>query len=243
MPADEPATPKPKRRWFLPTPGKLLAFLLATEAILILFLTAMDAEGLGGLYCCCGCRLVFYCNASLVYRCPAFPLAVSIHRSVSPLLIVAVAVPCSWFTTEMKAAKEQREAVAAIQPSGFGVSPESGVGVRYEFAPTGELGLEGPPPEPGWLIRLVGMDFFHDVTLDVSFNKQTDEEASKNINGIPRLKGITFFSDNVGDDGLPRIAKFNAIQRICISPTRILKTETLCILKTCRNWNRSRLTA
>ncbi len=51
-----------------------------------------------------------------------FPVAISVLDSVLLVLVVAVAIPCSWLAVEMKAARRQEEAVAAIEKLGGNVS-------------------------------------------------------------------------------------------------------------------------
>jgi hypothetical protein len=217
MTDDQIAKPKRRLRWYQPSPGRLLFLLLPVEAILF-FLNWLQwtPKGWAVLIAIAAVALVIivlllWFSAAVLFR-RRFQFSV---RSLV-ILTVAIAVPCSWLTAEMKAAKDQMEAVAAIQPPAFGVTPSSGIGVRYWFPQIDDIGHEGPAPEPEWLIRRLGTDFFHDVTLDVFHNKDpkkaTDEQILKNINGIPRLKRITFFDDNVGGDGLPSLAKFRHLK-------------------------------
>jgi hypothetical protein len=119
MPADQPATPKPKLRWFYPTPSRLLIILLAVEVALLLserfqwfafnekkgwtVLIAVAAVGLFLLL------MLLWFIVSLIFR---WHFQFSIRSLL--VLAIAVAVPSSWLAVEMKWAKEQKESVEVL---------------------------------------------------------------------------------------------------------------------------------
>ena len=79
------------------------------------------------------------------------------------LLVVAVAVPCSWLATEMKKAKTQREAVAAITRLCKTVQYD------YQCDTSGDNIPGAQPPGPQWFRNLLGEDFFASVVyVDLS---------------------------------------------------------------------------
>ena len=104
-------------RWLHPTPARLLVILLAVEAILLLsqhwmpkgyaVLTAIAAVGVTMLL-----MLLWWLFTLCFHGRFQFSL-----RSLL-VLTVAVAIPFSWLAVEMKKAREQREAVVAVQGLG-----------------------------------------------------------------------------------------------------------------------------
>jgi hypothetical protein len=105
MPTDQPAPPKPKLRWYRPTPGRLLIVLLAVEVGLLLskpwflkgwaVLIAITAVGV---------TIVLM----LLWFVLALVLRLRFQFSIRSLLLltVALAVSCSWLAVEMKWSNE-----------------------------------------------------------------------------------------------------------------------------------------
>jgi hypothetical protein len=109
------ASSQQKRGWFRPTPGQTLVGLLVVEGILIVpdffhwfprgwaVLIAIAAVG---LFLCC---MFLWFVACLVFR-RRFQFSI---RSLM-VLTVAVAIPFSWLTAEMKRAQEEKKIQAEI---------------------------------------------------------------------------------------------------------------------------------
>ena len=175
--------PDPKRRWFFPTPGKLLVVLLAIEGILFLskpwipkgwaVLFAVAAVGLFLI------GMLLWFILALVFR---WRFQFSIRSLL--VLTVAVAIPCSWLAMEMKAAREQREAVDAIVRSGFIVGYDY---QKARFSGFGFRSLPTPPPVPVWLRKLLGDDFFTDVVV-VLVSKQVADNDLEYFKRLTHLK-------------------------------------------------------
>ena len=118
MTTDQSANPKPKRRWFYPTPGRLLVVLLAVECVLLLSerfqwfafnekkgWTVLIAVAVVGLFLL---LMLIWFITSLIFR---WRFQFSIRSLL--VLTIAVAIPSSWLAVEMKWARRQREAVEA----------------------------------------------------------------------------------------------------------------------------------
>ena len=106
-------SPTIKPRWFVPTPGRLLRLLLAVEGFLVLSerfqwfafnqhkgWTVLIAVASVGVFLL---LMLLWFLAALVFRWRFQFSILSLF-----VLTVAVALPCSWLATEMKAAREQR---------------------------------------------------------------------------------------------------------------------------------------
>ncbi len=116
----QPAAPQPKLRWYRLTPDRLVIGLLAVEGLLLLsewggwfpfnqhkgwtVLMAVAAVGLTFLW------MLLWFAAALIFRC-RFQYSL---RSLF-LLVLAVAIPCSWLAVEMQ---NERKQMAAARASG-----------------------------------------------------------------------------------------------------------------------------
>jgi hypothetical protein len=150
-PAGSPAdVSKPIRRWLAPTPDRLVIGLLIVEGLLWLserfqwfpfnqhkgytVLVTVATVAAAILF------MVLWCVAS-------FLLHWRFQFSICSLLVlaVAVAVPCSWLSWEMKQAKRQKAAYDVIGK--WGASYDA-------YGPS-------PPnsPAPKWLQDMLGEDF------------------------------------------------------------------------------------
>jgi fatty acid desaturase len=117
LPTAENKPPKP--RWYQPTPGRLLVVLLAVEGVLLLserFQWFPFNQQKGWIVLIAIASVVAAMALMLLW----FFLALLFHWrfqfSLRSLLVltVAVAIPFSWLAVEMKAARQQREAVKAL---------------------------------------------------------------------------------------------------------------------------------
>ena len=114
-------TTQARIRWFHPTPGRIVIALLAVEALLRL----SERFGLLGWH---KGYAVLTAAAVVGAATPAllawFALALVVRRqfqfSIRSLLVlvVVVALPCSWLGTEIRAAKAQNKAVQGIVDAG-----------------------------------------------------------------------------------------------------------------------------
>ena len=66
------------------------------------------------------------------------------------LLMIAVAIPCSWLAAEVKEAREQAAIVAAMRRLKWAV------GYDYELDASGSFVSSPSPPTPAWLRKLLG---------------------------------------------------------------------------------------
>ena len=164
--------PTPTRRSFYPTPAWLIFGLLVVEGLLWLseryrwfwfnekkgwtVLIAVAVVGVAMLV------MLLWFIVALVFR---WRFQFSIRSLL--VLTVAVAIPCSWLAVEMKAAREQREAVEAIQEVNGYVAYDWQF-VSDEILRTSNCRI-AQPPGPVWLRNLLGDDFFGSVS-DVILN-------------------------------------------------------------------------
>jgi hypothetical protein len=132
------------------------------------------------------------------------------------LLVVVVAIPCSWFATAMKAARRQHAAVEAIEKLG-------GI-VNYDYQ-TDWLVPAPQPPAPAWLCERVGVDLLANVTSVGSFKQSEIGDAiMKHLRGFTQLQELDLSGTKVSDDGLEQLKGFTRLQYLCLKGTRVSDT-------------------
>ena len=178
--------PTPTRR-LVPTPAWLIFGLLVVEGLLWLserytwfafnqhkgwtVLIAVAAVGVAFLL------MLLWFIASLLFR---WRFQFSIRSLL--VLTVAVAIPCSWLGVEMKEAKRQREAVAAIERLGGSVEWSRPFG-------------------PAWLRSSFGDGFYrHVISVTVSGSQVTDASLEC-ISDLPQLRSLYICSQSFSFSG------------------------------------------
>jgi hypothetical protein len=138
------------------------------------------------------------------------------------VLIVVVAIPCSWLTTEMKKAREQSEAVEAI----------AWVMAIYDYDvnKSGDI-VGGRPKGPIWLRSLFGDDFFGDVVGVFSFYEVSPNFRSRRIpitdaglehvQRLPRLHWMHLTHTQITDGGLVHLKELHQLDDLSLAKTEI----------------------
>jgi hypothetical protein len=227
-----------KPRWFHPTPGWLVLGSIAATGVFYLserfrwfainycngwtVLIAMTVLGLVLV------ALLFWWLAALASR-RRFQFSI---RTLM-VLVIAVALPCSWLACEMKRARRQREAADTIYTFGGHIVFED-QSVLYKrgneittipWNPPVFLAKNLPQMEPWntspWLRRLLGDDFFMIVVaVNQSYQKVTDD----GLNYLPKLselKALNLDKTQVTDVGLTNLRGLTALQSLSLNGTRI----------------------
>jgi Leucine-rich repeat (LRR) protein len=128
------------------------------------------------------------------------------------VLVVAVAIPCSWMAVEMGKAREQREAVEAIR--------ELGGGVSYEHEPDDPFAPVAEPPAPAWLQNLLGGDFF--TTVSVLYGSAQDTNAMlAHVKGLTHLNKLNLDCTQITDAGLEHLAGLTQLQSLSLHNTQV----------------------
>lgn len=199
----QPAAPKPRIRWFHVTPGRVLAALLAVEGLLWLserfrwfafnhhkgwtVLIAVACLGAGLL------AMLLWFLVALLFRL-RFQFRL---RSLS-LLAVAVALPFSWLTAEMKQARQQKAVREEIKKMVGLAQCDSQVARR----------------EPEWLRSLLGEDFFSEVEKVLLFQpRKVTSDFVEGIGGMTALNTLTLGRTDITDAGLKKLAGLTASKR------------------------------
>ena len=188
-PSEAKSRPTSTRRLFCPTPSWLIFGLLVVEGLLWLserfgwswFNEKKGWTVLIGVAVVGGAMILM-----LVWLAIAFLFRWRFQFSIRVLLLIvtATAVPFSWLAVEMKAAKEQKEAVEEFKRFGC-------VRYNWEFSADGHAALDNPPPPgPEWLRNLLGVDFFGSVTDVHLWCSGVTDANVKHLQALPHLQWL-----------------------------------------------------
>jgi hypothetical protein len=145
--------------------------------------------------------------------------------SLRTLLVftMALAVACGWLGKRIEQKREEREAVEAIV--------KSGGYAQYDYQ--GET--DGEPPGPNWLRKLLGEDFFSEVTL-VNINTRGGDAELEHVNGLTKVKALVLVeitlinaavgrlstkSNNISDAGLENLEGLTQLEVLVMGGPRI----------------------
>jgi hypothetical protein len=135
-------------------------------------------------------------------------------RRWSPLLAVVIAVPCCWFAVTMDQAQKQQVAVEEIENVG-GV-----VWFDYQFDRAGSEIPDAEMPGEWWARRLLGNDFFTNVTkLDLA-QTEIGDEGLKYLSWLSRLQSVSL-GERVTDAGLAHLKGLTELRWLDLRKTRV----------------------
>ena len=203
-----------KRRWFCPAPSWLVVVLLVAEGLLLLVeryywlpkgwpvLIAIAAVAVVMLL------MLLWFVIALVFRW-RFQFSI---RSLLALVIV-VAIPFSWLAVEMKQANSQPRMVTEIERMGGMVEND----LLYFSAMTSQ---HREPPEPRWIRRLLGDDFFREVIV---LGKMDDEKFLKvsEVSGIESIQRLWLGVSKITDAGSVGFRRWTGLRELNLPDTGI----------------------
>ncbi len=201
-------------RWFHLTPDRFVIGLLAVEGLLWL----SDRFGwLGWHKGYAVLTAVAVVGVAMVLVILWFGVAVIFRRrfqfSIRALLVlvVLVAVPCSWMTVELKNADRQQAAKTAFQRfPGY---------VEYGYERTGQRPAS---LAPAWLFRLLGCDFFASIErVCLACDKRFTDAELEHLESLPRLKLLRLGGANITDDGLIHVAVLTDLEELSLHRTHV----------------------
>ncbi len=242
-------TPQARIRWFHLTPGRVVIALLAVEGLLwasqrfgwiawhkgYAVLTALAVVSVVMLL------MFLWFGVALLFR-RRFQFSI---RSLL-VLVVAVAVPCSWFATEVRRAERQRHAVETILLADGSVS--------YDFAPHTSILAERREffrdaildaiPDGGlnivdWTFDALGVDYSRRVeTVNLGmiypvsgfsngygpvpppYGRGSDELLSE-LRSLPDVQRLTVAGPRVTDAGLEHLAALTELAELKLYGTHV----------------------
>jgi hypothetical protein len=212
----QPAVPQPKLRWYRLTPDRLVVGLLAVEGLLLLsewfrwfpfnqhkgwtVLIAVASVGVALL------AMFVWLAASLLFR---WRFQFTIRALL--VLVVVVAIPCSWLAVEMKKAREQREAAQAIWEAGI-------VWYDYQFDASRNF---VPTPEPtgaAWLRNLLGDNFFTTVVFAAC---EVTDARLEHLKALTQLQELFLDGPQLTDTGLEHLKGMTQLRELKLRDTEV----------------------
>jgi hypothetical protein len=125
---------------------------------------------------------------------------------------------CVLLAWQLHRARQQKEAVRAIQTAGGWV--------HYDYQRPDSLTANfdplATPWEPSWLLDLLGIDFFHDV-VEVNMVYNDDSKPRRDNNGpavniapqlahFPRLRWLLISGSYIDDDGMAAVGRLKRLE-------------------------------
>ena len=212
----------PHRRWYRPTPDRLIVGLLLLEGLLWVserfqWFAFNRHKGWTVLIAAAAVAAAFvlmllWLLASLLRR-RRFQFGL---RSLL-VLVVAVAVPCSWLAVELQRAERQRKAVEAIEGLGDCVA------YGYTFHPISGRWplLREELPGPLWLRRLLGDDFFADVVGMSVHESEVNYAVLEHLRALPRLQEVCLCSCQVSEGGMELVGDLASLRELLLDGSNV----------------------
>ena len=198
----------PQRRRFYPKPSWLIFGLLVVEGLLWLseryqWFWFNEKKGWTVLIgvTLVGVALVlmlFWFVAALLFR---WRFQFSIRSLL--VLTVAVAVPCSWLAVDMKKVRDQHEMIWRLG----GKAPH-----WVDYA---------GPPEPACLRRLLGGEFFTDVTWLIFHDGKVQDGDLKCLAEFDRLVTLQLEGQPITGAGLKFLSGFSQLRELSLTRSQI----------------------
>ena len=217
--------PIPQRRWYYPTPDWLVLGLLALEGFVLVSERwfPLESTGWNVLIEVVGAMILLmpiWFLASLIFRW-RFQFSI---RSVM-LMVVAVAIPCSWIAVKKEQLKQQMEVAAAIRELGW----ES-----YWSRPS--------PSWPYWIWELLGFEGRHidsvrsygrhgtsilclkglnQLTMLDIHETDINDAGLEHVKGLRQLRDLRLGYTKVTNEGLEHLARLNQLERLDLEGTEV----------------------
>jgi hypothetical protein len=207
---------KARRRWFVPTPGRLLVVLLAVEGLLwVANWFRWTPKGYAVLIAIAAVGTFFF--VMLGWFLAALVFKWRFQYSLLSLLVMplAVVIAFGWLAVEMKAAREQRQTVEEIKRAGGLVSYD------YQVDPDGDEIPGAKPPEPAWLRKVLGGDLFDSVTLAYLGIAEVGDAAIQHFERLTQLKWLWLGGTGVSDAGLQNLRGLTHLQKLSLYSTSV----------------------
>jgi hypothetical protein len=211
-----------KFRWFRPTPARFLFLLLAVEGILLLSEHCRwfpFNEHKGGTVLIAIASVGVFLFMMLLWFLASVIFHWRFQFSLRSLFVltITVAIPFSWLAVEEKRATEQREVVKEID--------RLGGNVYYSYYPN-SIPI---PPEPMWLQRLLGEEFFVDVIWVELHDTGMTDNGLEHIKALSQLQELRLNNTKVTDKGLEHIKAWTQLQALSLNNTKVTDKGLECL--------------
>lgn len=125
--------------------------------------------------------------------------------------VLACSTAFGWLAAEMKRARQQAETVQWIKSS------DRRAALNYDWQRDAEGDLrpwdEQQPPEPEWLRKVLGDDFFSAVTV-VAFHAKTMDAGLDHVSDLKQLRWLILNNCKITDAGLRNLRDLPGLERL-----------------------------
>jgi hypothetical protein len=128
------------------------------------------------------------------------------------VLMLTVAAAFGWLVAEMKAAREQKDAVEEMRKLGWDV--------YYDWEL--DLGRGPEAPQPAWLRNLLGNDFFvHAQFARCGANGEDADAGLAHLKALTKLEVLDLSGAKITDAGLAHLKGLTQIQKLCLARAQV----------------------
>jgi hypothetical protein len=124
--------------------------------------------------------------------------------------VLVIGAVLGWVVHE---ARVQRDAVAAIEKAGGWVS--------YDWGRDGKSIPGGQPWAPRWLVDLIGIHYFGQVTAVGLASSSTADATLAQVGRLTGLRFLTLPGSNVTDAGLVHLKQLTKLSRLDLRDTQV----------------------
>ncbi len=209
-----------RRRWFRPTPDRIVLGLLAVEGFLLLsewfqWFAFNHHKGWTVVICLATVGAAFVLMFLWFLAALAFRLRFQFSILSLFVLTVVVAVACSWLAVARKQARKQEEVVKDILAAGGWVAYD------YQRDPDGFEIPGAKPPEPAWLRKVLGSDLFDTVTGVYLTGAEVGDAWLQHLEGLTQLRGLCLSDTKVSDAGLDHLKGRAQLEWLYLDGTKV----------------------
>ena len=157
--------------------------------------------------------LASFCSSCSSGSCVALVFRLRFQFSIRSLLVmvVVVAIPCSWLAVELKKAGEQREALEAIgKLEGW---------VTYDYWRASGNTMRVEPPTPAWLRSVLGDDFFRTIVF-VKYYPVTYADL-EHLKRLRQLQTLDLYHTEVTDAALEHLKGLSQLRVLRLNGTKV----------------------
>ena len=132
---------------------------------------------------------------------------------------VLLTVLCVWLGWTVHLANEQRKAVEWVREKGGSVEYD------YEHNPNPFSVVKGKPPVPKWLVQLLGVDYFGNVT-GVDIGVPVEDSPVRDLTplaGLQSLQELNLYSTQVND--LTPLANLTSLETLYVINTPVSEEQ------------------
>jgi len=154
------------------------------------------------------------------------------------LLMTMICIVAAWTTWKLVPSMQQKHAIDSLRGNGTILT------FQYDYqVPYYDGKMKGqPPPEPGSLAKLVGVDLTHDVTkvqlLERSFQTPEDfQQAVSSLRWLPHLRFLQIYSPHRGDLDLKPLARLKDLEQLHLDEDRLDDSAMKYLSKLNHLWN------